>query len=152
MKKYIIISDSHGNKEGVEKLLSSVEHDGVIFAGDGIGDLENYSRDIYMVRGNCDFFSKIGTLIVKDICGTKTMITHGHLYSAKSGMGGLIAAAKENNVQLVIFGHTHIPFFEVIDGITFVNPGTFKKSVFHKSTYSTVDFDESGFYINMREF
>lgn len=150
--KYIVLSDSHGNKEGVEKLLSSVEHDGVIFAGDGLVDFDNYHGDIMMVRGNCDFFSKVGTIIIKEICGVKVLITHGHLYNAKSGMGGLISVAKESGARLVIFGHTHIPYYEEIEGITFVNPGTFKKSIFSKSTYSTIDFNESSFSINMLEF
>lgn len=152
MKKYVILSDTHGNKEGVEKLLSSVKHDGVFFAGDGVEDFENYYKDIYMVRGNCDFFSKLGTIIVKDICNTKVIITHGHLYGAKSGMGGLISLAKEYGADVVIFGHTHMSYYEIIDGITFVNPGSFKKSIFSKSTYATIDFDDKSFYINMLEF
>ena len=152
MKKYIVLSDTHGNRKDVESLLYTVEHDGVFFAGDGVDDFEHYYRDIYMVRGNCDFFSDLNTVIIKEICGTKVLITHGHLYGAKSGMGGLITLAKANDIKLVIFGHTHMSYYEIIDGITFVNPGTFKKSIFNKSTYSIIDFDDNGFYINMREF
>ena len=152
MKKYIILSDTHGNRKDVEALLYSIEHDGVFFAGDGVEDFEHYYKDIYMVRGNCDFFSDNKTLILKEICGIKVIITHGHLYGAKSGMGGLISLAKANDAKLVIFGHTHNSYYEVIDGITFVNPGSFKKSIFNKPTYATVVFDDKSFYINMLEF
>lgn len=150
--KYIVLSDSHGNKDGVSQLLSTVNHNGVIFAGDGTADFDNVHGEVLMCRGNCDFFSKVPTDVFKEINGTKVMITHGHLYNAKSGMGGLINVAKQYNVNLVIFGHTHNTFFEEIDGITFLNPGTFKKSLFNKSNYAVIDFNDSGFLINLLEF
>lgn len=48
--KYVIISDSHGNKKSVEDLLAKVEHDGVIFVGDGLSDFDNVYGDTLMVR------------------------------------------------------------------------------------------------------
>lgn len=149
--KYIVLSDIHGNKKGVEQLLSSVEYDGVIFAGDGLSDIEQVV-DGFKVRGNCDFFSNVSNIVETEICGKKVMLTHGHMFGVKSGLGALINEAETRGVDLVIFGHTHIPYNEKINGITYLNPGTFKKSIFGKSTYAVVEFDDNGFLINLLEF
>lgn len=150
--RYIILSDTHGNKKGVEKLLQTVEHDGVIFAGDGEGDFSNVNGNIIMVKGNCDFFSKLPQSVVTKINGTKVLITHGNMYGVKSGLGSLIAYAESEEVQLVIYGHNHKQSLEKINGITYLNPGTFKKSSTLKSSYAIIDFKDNNFFINMTEF
>lgn len=150
--KYIIISDSHGNKKSVEDLLANVQHDGVIFVGDGLSDFDNVHGDTLMVRGNCDFFSTVPTIVSKNINGTKVLITHGHLFGVKSGLGALISEAEKGEYDLVIFGHTHETYFEKIGNITYFNPGSFKKDIFGKSTYGVVDFKENTFLINLLEF
>ena len=150
--KYIVLSDTHGNKSAVENLLANVEHDGVIFAGDGVEDFDNVYGETLICRGNCDFFSKVPTIISKDICGKRVVITHGHLYNAKSGMGGLVSMAKGMGANFVIFGHTHNTYYEIIDGITFLNPGTFKKSCFNKGNYAVINFTNDDILINLLEF
>lgn len=150
--RYIILSDTHGNKKGVEKLLQTVEHDGVIFAGDGESDFSNVNGNITMVKGNCDFFSKLPQSVVTKINGTKVLITHGNMYGVKSGLGSLIAYAESEEVQLVIYGHNHKQSLEKINGITYLNPGTFKKSSTLKSSYAIIDFKDNNFFINMTEF
>lgn len=40
------------------------------------------------------------------------------------GIKSLYKYAKENNIDFVVFGHTHIPTYETIDNITFINPGS----------------------------
>ncbi|MGN1033663.1 MAG: metallophosphoesterase family protein, partial [Intestinibacter sp.] len=32
--------------------------------------------------------------------------------------------AKNNNIDFVVYGHTHIPEYKIIDNITFINPGS----------------------------
>ncbi len=150
--RYIVLSDTHGNKSGVKELLSKVKHDGVIFCGDGEGDFEILEQNIYMVKGNCDFFSKLPTIISIDICGQKVLVTHGNMYGVKSGMGALMNEAEKENANLVIFGHTHIPYVNNINNITYLNPGSFKRGVGYNSTYAIVDFDDNNFFINIVEF
>ena len=42
----------------------------------------------------------------------------------KIGINSLYRFAKDNNIDFVVFGHTHIPIYETIDNITFINPGS----------------------------
>ena len=37
------------------------------------------------------------------------MMTHGDLYGVKSGLGRLVKAADDKDVDIVLFGHTHLP-------------------------------------------
>lgn len=150
--KYIVLSDTHGNKKGIELLLNSVQHDGVIFAGDGASDFNNINENIIMVKGNCDFFVDLPESVITTINNVKVLITHGNLYGVKSGLGGLINFAEKEKVDLVIYGHNHRQSLQKINGITFLNPGTFKKSSSAKSCYAVIDFDEDKFLINMVEF
>ena len=36
----------------------------------------------------------------------------------------MIKVAKDNNVDIVVYGHTHIPVYKKIDNIIFINPGS----------------------------
>lgn len=152
--RYIVLSDTHGNKKGINMLFSSITHDGVIFAGDGLSDFEGISEkeEFIKVRGNCDFFDKTENLLIFNINNTKVLLTHGHMENVKYGLNRLVKIAKENNANLVIYGHNHRQNMEKIDGITFLNPGSFKRNVMGKSCYAIVDFNDDGFLINMAQF
>ena len=88
-----------------------------IHCGDGVRDLETAEGDllkhnknirIYAVRGNCDLSAQHYPLTeTADLNGVRTLITHGHLYQVKHGLGKLSKAAREMQMQLVFFGHTH---------------------------------------------
>ena len=59
--KLILISDSHGNSKGINKILDSQNFDYLFFMGDGLGDLGAALNldNVYVVSGNCDFLSSI---------------------------------------------------------------------------------------------
>ena len=42
------------------------------------------------------------------------LLTHGHRYSVKSGYDALLARAVEVGADIVVFGHTHVPFLKTI--------------------------------------
>ena len=58
--------------------------------------------------------------------GVKLMLVHGHHYGVKSGYGSLLASAKAEGVDAVLFGHTHVPFMEKREGILMLNPGSLR--------------------------
>lgn len=131
MEKIIILSDTHGNTADLiklEQLFNEADH--IVFAGDGINDFNYLNKDNYKkliaVSGNCDQFftqkEKIFTL-----GGKKILLTHGDLYRVKSTKLNLLYKAKEENVNIVIYGHTHSPIVEEIEGVLFINPGTLYK-------------------------
>ena len=51
------------------------------------------------------------------------MLTHGHLEYVKFGLEKLKLKAKLNQVDIVIFGHTHERYLMVEENIMFINPG-----------------------------
>ena len=49
---------------------------------------------------------------------------HGHGYSVKSSLLPLRRRALELDVQLVLYGHTHLPALSEEEGVLFCNPGS----------------------------
>ena len=140
MKKLVIISDTHGNAKGIEKLMPIIaENDYVIHLGDGAGDLrsvwEAYPDKVYVCAGNCDFFSPWQAEGELEIEGVKIFYCHGHKYAVKSGLGILAQEAKKRGCAVALYGHTHIAKITEIDGVTLINPGSMRFS-----------FDEGGSY------
>lgn len=129
MTKIIILSDIHINTVPLKKISGILaESDYVIFLGDGIGSMYPYKNllgdRLIMVKGNCDMFSRIDDETVLDIDGFKIFITHGHKYRVKASLDDLLYKAKEINADIVLYGHTHMPYTEYLDGHMLVNPGS----------------------------
>lgn len=141
--KIIAFGDIHGATVNLIKLAREFDAaDGIVFVGDGAGDLHVLSADmrrkLVAVRGNCDFFCGLpiesNTLsntpsAASGVCHPfvskgNIWVTHGHKYDVKAGLGALVAAARARGAKVCLFGHNHRPSCDVIDGITFVNPGT----------------------------
>jgi putative phosphoesterase len=52
-------------------------------------------------------------------------VVHGHMREAPAGDRSALAAFfAEFKPDIIIFGHTHIPCLEIIDGVTLFNPGS----------------------------
>ncbi len=140
MKKLIILSDSHGNMNGVSELLPLIaENDLVIHLGDGAGDMrearELYPEKVYACAGNCDFFSPLPTEGELEVEGLKIYFCHGHKYGVKSGLLRLIAEAKRRKADVVLYGHTHQAAITQAEGITLINPGSLRYSVGKGGSY-----------------
>lgn len=129
MKTLFILSDTHGNAEGIKKLLPIMEeNDYVIHLGDYITDARYFTEKVYeklyAVKGNCDGG---GEDLVVEIEDKKILLTHGDRYGVKQGNLKLLYKAKELGADAVFYGHTHSALVEEVDGITIVNPGTLSK-------------------------
>lgn len=126
MKKIVVISDTHRNKQALAKLADIMfESDYVFHLGDCYDDFTDYAYALkektFQVHGNCDFGSD--TEIVTEIEGHKILATHGHEYGVKQTRDKLYRRAKELGCDLVFYGHTHIAEIETVKGVTFINPG-----------------------------
>ena len=120
----LVFSDSHGRTskiiEAFERQIKKI--DAVIFLGDGLRDIsycEFGDIPLYCVCGNCDMFSRFGTVMAEDemlvtFGGKKIMLTHGHAYSVKSSYTRICMAAAREGADIVMFGHTHIPHSEYL--------------------------------------
>lgn len=142
----ILISDSHGNKAGIDRIFNTLEFDYLFFTGDGLGDMGDYSylENVYTVCGNCDFFSREVIDREVEIGGYKIFMTHGHKYGVKLGLSKLVEKAKEVGAQIVFYGHTHIQKIENIDNIYFINPGKFFKDISGKYRGLKIELSKNG--------
>ncbi len=131
MKKLLIISDTHGNKKGLELLLPLIaENDYVVHLGDGVGDMREifrqYPDKVYGVAGNCDIFSPYPLEGVVEVESLKIFCCHGHKYGVKRDLSALAEEAKSRGCDIALYGHTHSAQITKIDGVTLINPGTFQ--------------------------
>ncbi len=127
--KILVVSDSHGFEGNLRKVIERVEPiDMLIHLGDFESGEDRIKKmvncDAHMVPGNNDYAPHLDRDKVVSIAGHRIFLTHGHKYGVYYGLYGLYDKAKENNCDVVLYGHTHIPKINYMDDITFVNPGS----------------------------
>ncbi len=118
----LIFSDSHGRAENLlaAEARQIKRPDAILFLGDGARDLSHLSiHDIpvWAVRGNCDWSSSDladKTERLLHLEGHTLLMTHGHEWGVKGGLGALIAHAADVGADIVLFGHTHKPTLQTI--------------------------------------
>lgn len=131
MKVYLVISDTHGDIFTVRKILEQYPQiDGLIHLGDYYKDAEILKKtqlsglDFIMVPGNCDIVFNVPSEKILEVEGKRILLTHGHNYDVKNGIGRLERKALKENINAVLFGHTHTPLQDLRSGIVFLNPGS----------------------------
>ncbi len=126
MKKILAISDNHGNKEIVDKILSIEEYDLAIHLGDSEFNKKWVeARFDYCVEGNNDF-SGLPLEIAFELEGLNFLILHGHTYGiyTHNWMELPLQVAKKEGVDVLIHGHSHIPYINEENNIFSSCPGS----------------------------
>jgi putative phosphoesterase len=137
-RKLLVLSDIHGNINKLNQVFTWAQDNNVhntairdiVFLGDGINDLykaanaAGYYCNLNQVRGNNDYGAEIPEAAAIDIEDHRFFMCHGHRYALYSGYHTLINAARYAGAGTVLFGHTHIPYMNRINGITLINPGS----------------------------
>lgn len=153
MLRILIMSDSHGRNENVELAIAQVreeigEFQMLIHLGD-VGDareLESLAGvPCYIVRGNTDYDAKLLNANVIEAGGHRIFATHGHLYQVDMRLDLLRFAAWENDCDIAMYGHTHVPYLEEdLDDVTILNPGSISKprQADHRYTYMVMEIDD----------
>jgi len=148
-----VVSDTHlsGSKcELPEKLVSALKECGlIIHAGDLIDlcVLESLSRiaKVEAVCGNMDSRSVRQELEDKKIInaeGKKICVMHG--YGHPDNLVDILKNEfSSEKPDIIIFGHSHSPKNEYIDGILFFNPGSTTDTVFAPyRSYGIIEIDK----------
>jgi len=101
----------------------------ILHLGDNFKDCEAIEQEypeimLRSVRGNCDY--GFSGLVIDEFTleGKRFFMTHGHTFSVKTGISRIIATAIEREVDILLFGHTHIPYESEVDGLMVINPGS----------------------------
>ena len=147
-KRILVLSDTHGDTRTLKTVLRWVQDkaqngsaidrpiidrpiiDRAVFLGDGLRDLltaeaaTGCSFAWEAVRGNNDIPFTQPEAAVFDCNGHRFFLCHGHRYNVYHSYNTLIAAAKNVQASVALFGHTHVPFMANVNGILLINPGS----------------------------
>lgn len=148
--KILVVSDTHGkNKKIIEKIEQIGKPDLIFHLGDYVGDglilSERLGISSIIVLGNGDHPSsgfKEEELI--EIKGKKIFLTHGHRLGVNYNFNKILYRSKELGADITLFGHTHVPIVENIDGFIIMNPGSpsFPRGNFSKNTFGIIEIDK----------
>ena len=141
-----VISDTHDYLDAkVPALFAGVDH--ILHAGDVglpwlILQLENIAP-VTAVLGNTDTGLSYKETELVDLGGRKFLIHH--IVDIHSPAPSLNRRIIRQNPDVVVFGHTHKPFAEVVEKRLYFNPGYAGKPRFNLArTVAILHCDESG--------
>ncbi len=150
-----VISDTHlsqGNCVLPDKLTAELKKcDLIVHAGDLVDicvldDINKISK-VVAVCGNMDSHNVRPKLKDKEIFsveGKKICVMHG--YGHPDALVDLVRETfLPEKPDIIIFGHSHVPKNESIDGVLFFNPGSATDTVFAPyRSYGIIEIDKDG--------
>jgi len=150
--KILVLSDSHKAKDNILKAVEIEKPDMVFHIGDHEKDclvIETKYPEIGLrtVRGNCDGWALGLDIDEFELQDKRFFMTHGHLYGVKTGMDSIIHAAHSRNADVLLYGHTHIQYYEVIDGLTILNPGSVGDA---KKSYAVLELEKGKMHCELK--
>ena len=130
----LVFSDSHRSLSGMYEAIEAHKPQQVIPLGDLSQDAEEvahaYPRlPFCLVPGNCDGWTSLPLQKLITLAGVRVLLSHGHIWQVKSGLGGALAAARKAQADVLLFGHTHRAYCQrTEDGLWVMNPGPSRTS------------------------
>lgn len=128
--RIVVTSDVHRRQKSLLDIIERHLENADLFInlGDSEEDVDAAlllypNLKIKRVAGNCDWSSALPICKTINAGGKKILFCHGHTVYVKHGYEMLEERAKSENVDICLFGHTHVPYLERKDGICYMNPG-----------------------------
>lgn len=127
--KILVFSDSHGNISHMANMVEREAPDRIFHLGDMVRDAEALAErfpaiPLESVCGNCDLGTLEPPKKLLEVRGRRILMTHGHIYQVKVGIGTAVLAAREMGADILLFGHTHEAMCDREDGLWILNPGS----------------------------
>lgn len=135
MKKILVVSDTHGKDANLRKLVMQNEYDLLIHLGDHDSDVYSIPLQSVCVRGNNDLFSDEPYERLLSIFGKRILMVHGHRYSVYQSLDRVIYRGIETGADIILFGHTHVPYKSIDSNMLVLNPGSLDRP--RSTTYGT---------------
>ena len=152
--KVLVFSDSHGKTQPMLDVVSDENPQLILHLGDHSRDsvklLEAFPRiPLRVVRGNCDGMAAELDTDEFVIHNKRFFMTHGHLHGVKLGLGPVINTAMLHRADVLLYGHTHIPHQENVEGLLVVNPGSIGMG---KKTYAVLEIEHDAVDCKIAEY
>ena len=127
--RIIVVSDTHGNINSFLKAIKNMgQFDLLIHLGDYAKDGEQLKSTLsiptVIVKGNGDPGSPYNEDELLEIGGKKIFLTHGHRHNIIRDYTSLYYKGLEIGADIVLYGHTHIPFNIKENELIIMNPGS----------------------------
>lgn len=149
--RILVVSDSHGKNDDVKQVIDQVGHiDMLIHLGDvegGAAAIRQWAGcECHIIAGNNDYDGSLPQQEAIEIEGKRIFLTHGHRFYVGSGVGMLREYALDNGYDIVMFGHTHMPYLERGEEVTILNPGSlsYPRQDGRQKTFMIVEVDDKG--------
>jgi uncharacterized protein len=127
--RFAVVADTHSAPHAaLAERLAEIAPDAILHGGD-IGDLAVLDAlaqiaPVHAVRGNIDSHARdLPDVLTLDVGSLRILLTHIAVYGPKL-RSEVVRMAKDEGAQLVVCGHSHVPFIGVDRGITVFNPGS----------------------------
>ncbi len=123
--RIVVVSDSHSRRDILAKVLK--KHQGAdmfIHCGDS-NMSKNELKGIVAVRGNTDYAEGIPMMRTVDFAGHSAIVMHGHrFFYGLPDLEAMARFARDNQKDIVFFGHSHRYCDQVVNGVRMLNPGS----------------------------
>lgn len=131
--RLLVVSDSHGRSGNLFEIIEKhIKDSDIIISlgdcndGDDFENAEIFFKNKFKLKrvaGNTDWYSTKPTVDFITANGKKVMFCHGHTFNVKYGYYDIMSEAERQKADIVLFGHTHTPYKDYINGIHYLNPG-----------------------------
>ena len=148
--KIVVFSDTHGKINSAIDIINKQNPDMIIHLGDFVRDAEDLRSvftdiKIEYVAGNNDFYMNVLSEKIISIQNKKILLTHGHNYRIKHGLESIIIKGQQEEVDVVLFGHTHKAYENIENNILYFNPGSLTLP-YEKPSYGLIEIKNNKIY------
>ena len=141
--KIVVCSDNHSNFLVIKKILiDNPSADYYWHLGDSEADSLDELKPFISVKGNNDFLDLPKARVI-ELNNHRFLLIHG-TGIITLGIEYFVDIAKNNDCDIVLYGHTHRPSDKTVDGIRLINPGScnYNRS-YANPTYAIINIDKN---------
>lgn len=162
--RILVFSDSHGETARMRRVIERTPAELILHLGDGAQEFECLSetvksRALFLgVRGNCDRISDLPAERVFEREGIRFLMLHGHTHQVKHGLGLLEHYAEAQQIDVVLYGHTHRAEDRYCSGeegrkpLRLFNPGSISAPWRDEATYGYLEIRNGVLLTNLAAF
>jgi putative phosphoesterase len=126
--RLVAVADTHGRPHARARELIAAQAPGAILHAGDVGDLavlEDLAgiAPVHVVRGNIDAAGALPDVLTLDVGALRILLLHIAVVGPRL-RADAARLARAERADLVVCGHSHVPFIGVDRGVAVFNPGS----------------------------